>query len=119
MPRGFPPADRAVLERPGVRETFIDDIRESFRAGSKGTAYETRLMARAWGFRLRDIAMPVHLWQGEDDRNVPPRHGRYQASEIPNCEARFLPGEGHLLVVDRIGEILDAVTGGSRVGNPA
>ena len=64
---------------------------------------------RPWGFDLRDIRMRVHLWQGEADTNVPPSMGRYLASVIPDCVPHFYPREGHLLVVDRVGEILDTI----------
>jgi hypothetical protein len=41
---------------------------------------------------------------------VPPAMGRYQAETIPNCEARYFPGERHLLVIDHVGKILDEFT---------
>lgn len=105
----LPPADQAIASRPEVRDLFIADLREAFRHGARGAALENRLYASDWGFRLQDIRMPVHLWQGEDDRNVPLAHGRYQAEAIPDCRARFYPGEGHLLLVDRIDEIIDTL----------
>ena len=77
--------------------------------GGRGLAHDLRLVVRPWGFDLRDIRMRVHLWQGEADTNVPPSMGRYLASVIPDCVPHFYPGEGHLLVVDRIGEILDTI----------
>ena len=50
--------------------------------------------------------MPVYLWQGEADANVPPAMGRYLAAKIPGCRATFYPGEGHLMAIDRMPEIL-------------
>lgn len=105
----LPPPDREIALRPGMRDLLIDDMREAYRQGSRGAALENSLYARDWGFDLRDIRMRVHLWQGEDDRNVPPGHGRYQAAAIPDCRAHFYPGEGHLLVVDRMEEIVGAL----------
>jgi pimeloyl-ACP methyl ester carboxylesterase len=64
---------------------------------------------RPWGFPVEDIEIGVHLWQGEDDPSVPPAMGRYLAQTIPNCEATFIPGAGHLWIVDHIGEVLDAL----------
>lgn len=103
----LPPADRAIVLRPGMRDLLVADMREAFRQGVRGAAMENDLFARTWGFDLRDIGMPVHLWQGEDDRNVPPEHGRYQAAAIPDCRAHFYAGEGHLLIVDRMEAIVD------------
>lgn len=100
---------RRILSRPEVKEAFLDIVVEAFRAGGRGPAWDTVAIARAWGFRLEDIEMPVHLWQGEEDLLVPPSMGRYQTEAIPNCRATFYPGEGHLLVVDHMREIREAL----------
>ncbi len=102
----MPPSDQSVFERPEVQAAFLRDLQEAFRTGSRGAAHDARLSARPWGFRLEDIRMRVHLRQGEEDRNVPPSMGRYQAQAIPDCVARFLPGEGHAGWVDHIDELL-------------
>lgn len=88
---------------------FRTDLLEAFRQGSRGAAQELALYCRPWGFPLEEITMEVHLWQGEVDRNVPPAMGRYLAKAIPNCRATFYPGEGHLLVVERMEEIQAAL----------
>jgi pimeloyl-ACP methyl ester carboxylesterase len=54
----------------------------------------------------------VHLWQGEADTLVPPVMGRYQAGQIPHCRATLLPGEGHLLVIDRMPDLINAFRAG-------
>lgn len=111
MLRTLPAPDRAIMQRPAVRAAFAADLAEAFRGGTRGLAWELVLYSRPWGFRLEDIQMEVHLWQGEADTNVSPSMGRYQAAAIPRCKATFYPGEGHLLLVDRMEEILGAVTG--------
>jgi pimeloyl-ACP methyl ester carboxylesterase len=107
--RSLPEADRKVLARPEVWALFVEDIVEAYRQGARGASWEAILYSRPWDFRLRDIAMEVHLWQGEEDVNVPASMGRYQAESIPNCRATFLPGEGHLLIVDHMEEMLTAL----------
>jgi pimeloyl-ACP methyl ester carboxylesterase len=99
--------DRAAWQR--VREVFKASLPETFRGGGRGPAWELRLYARPWGFRLQDIRMPVQLWHGEQDANAPVAMGRQLAAAIPDCRARFYPGEGHLHFVDRLPEILRAV----------
>ena len=62
--------------------------------------------------------MKVHLWHGEEDVIVPPAMGRYVADRIPDCEATFLPGEGHFsFAVGHLGRILDALWGSSPDGD--
>jgi pimeloyl-ACP methyl ester carboxylesterase len=97
--------DQEILERDEVRNSMIADMHEAMATGSHGVAYEMSLFSRPWGFRLEDITMPVKLWQGEDDRNVPVAMGRYQAKAITNCTATFIPGAGHLWFADNFGAI--------------
>jgi pimeloyl-ACP methyl ester carboxylesterase len=101
--------DKKYLDRPVVRAVLVESLSEAFRSGSRGPAGEMGLYARPWGFRLEDIRAPVHLWHGEQDANAPATMGRYMATVIPKCQARFYPGEGHLHFVDRLPEILAAV----------
>lgn len=102
------PRDAEIARRPEVREILAADIAEAFRQGSRGAALDVVLLGRPWGFRLEEIQTPIYLWQGEEDVLVPPAMGRYMAGALPNCRARFFPGEGHLLFVDRIAEIVAA-----------
>jgi pimeloyl-ACP methyl ester carboxylesterase len=95
--RSSSPEDRLFLEeRPGVVETLYETLVEAFRQGSRGARRELYLYSHRWGFRLDRIQVPVFLWQGEKDANVPPSMGRYQAEQIPNCTPMFLPDDGHL-----------------------
>ena len=110
MKRAMPPPDRAVLEQPGISDGFVENIAESFRSGSRGATWEAQLYAKPWGFRLEDIAMEVHVWQGGKDVNVAPSMGRYQAQAIPNSKLTFYEEEGHLLGITHLDEILSTVT---------
>ncbi len=103
--------DPRVLSRPGMRAQFKRDLIEAFRHGSRGAAHEYVLFSRDWHFSLSAIAMPVRLWHGDADQIVPIVVGRFVAAAIPNCDATFLPGEGHLLIVDHTGEIASAIAG--------
>jgi pimeloyl-ACP methyl ester carboxylesterase len=106
MTRELPPPDVAVLMRPAVRDAFVRDLRlASSTTGQAGTQ-DFRLFARDWGFRLEDITVPVHIWQGDVDRNVPPAHARLLADRIPGAVLHEIPGEGHLLFVDHMPDIL-------------
>ncbi|MDY6782177.1 MAG: alpha/beta hydrolase [Cyanobacteriota bacterium] len=103
----FGDRDRALLERPEVREIAIATFLDAFRNGTRGVAWEMGLQARPWGFRLEEIAKPVFLWHGEQDTTVPPAMGRYQARTIPNCMAKFDPNAGHAsLIFNHIEEII-------------
>ncbi|MBO0833415.1 MAG: alpha/beta hydrolase, partial [Actinobacteria bacterium] len=74
------------------------------------------LLGRPWGFSLREIDTQVHLWQGEADTLVPPAMGRYQASQLRHCHATMLPGEGHLLIIDRMPDLIEAFRNAAPTG---
>lgn len=107
--RAMSPADALIVRRPGVRDVLIADITEAFRQGSQGAALDVVLLGRPWGFTLGEIQAEVHLWQGGDDTLVPEAMGRYQAAQIPRCHFTLLPGEGHLLVIDRMADLVAAL----------
>jgi pimeloyl-ACP methyl ester carboxylesterase len=108
----LPPADRAVFEDPELRRIFADDLREAFRQGGRGPAADARAADRRWGFRLEQIRVPVWLWHGQEDRNVPPAMGRYLAERIPGSRAMFYRAEGHISTfVNHAGEMLRALAG--------
>jgi pimeloyl-ACP methyl ester carboxylesterase len=101
--------DKKYLDRPDVRKVLVESLSEAYRSGSRGPAWEMGLYARPWGFRLEDVRTPVYLSHGKQDANHPVAMGRYLASAIPECQATFHPGEGHLHFVDRLPEIFAAV----------
>lgn len=103
--------DAEVVRRPEVRKMLAEVITEAFRQGHRGAARDVVLLGRAWGFEPSDVRVPVFLWQGESDQLVSPAMGHYLAEAIPNCRAAFYPNEGHLLVVGRMSEIVEAMAG--------
>lgn len=109
LARAMSPADAEIVRRPEVRDILLADLTEAFRPGSRGAAWDVVVLGRPWGFSLRDIDTEVHLWQGEADTLVPPAMGRYLAERLPHCHPRLLPGEGHLLIIDRMPDLIDAL----------
>lgn len=110
-PRQLPACDVEVLSRPQVRAAFLEDYRRFSSTSAMAAAQDFHLFASDWGFRLEDITVPVDVWHGDADRNVPFSHGRLQADRIPGARMHECPGEGHLLVVDHLEEILRTVSG--------
>jgi pimeloyl-ACP methyl ester carboxylesterase len=107
---GLPAPDQVVLARPDFQRAFVAVIQEGLRAGPRGAQLDTALMASPWDFRPQDIRAAVHLWHGEADANAPLAMGRYMAATIPNSNAAFYPGEGHLsLMAKHMEEILNVL----------
>jgi pimeloyl-ACP methyl ester carboxylesterase len=98
---GLPPADQEVLNEPRTRQSFLNLLHEAFRQGSRGLAWDATLIARPWGFSLREIKLPINLWHGDADRNAPLAIGGSMAEELPNSYLHILKGEGHFSVAIR------------------
>jgi pimeloyl-ACP methyl ester carboxylesterase len=92
---------------------FADHLAASLRAavtaGIDGWRDDDLAFTRDWELSLDALghATPVAIWQGDQDRMVPSAHGAWLAANIPLARARFRPGEGHLSLINRLGEILD------------
>jgi pimeloyl-ACP methyl ester carboxylesterase len=106
MLSGNSDADQALLSRPEMKAMLLRNYLEATRAGMRGFARESIIVSSPWGFSPADITVPVYLWHGEDDANVSLSAARHLAETIPNCRARFLPGEGHWLILGHWEEIL-------------
>ena len=107
--RLFPPGDRVVFARPEMKAVFIDDIMHGSRWGLRAPIYDVILFCRPWGFRLRDIRVPIRFWHGDSDHLVPLQHARHQASLVPDSKLFVRHGESHLGGLGAAEEILDAI----------
>jgi pimeloyl-ACP methyl ester carboxylesterase len=101
------PVDAAVLT--GDYADFLAKrLHRAVAGGIWGWFDDDMVLTRPWGFDLGDIAVPVVVWQGGQDRMVPFAHGRWLAAHLPGATARLLPGEGHLsIAVAKFGEVVD------------
>ena len=103
---------------------FADHLAASLRAavtpGIDGWRDDDLAFTRDWGLSLDALghATPVAIWQGDQDRMVPSTHGAWLAANIPLARARFRPGEGHLSLISRLGEILDDLMNLARPPGP-
>jgi pimeloyl-ACP methyl ester carboxylesterase len=104
--RQLPDRDVEILHRPEVQAVLAGDRALAPRSVPLTAAREFALFAHDWGFRVEDVTVPVTLWHGQADRNVPVAHARRLAERLPKAEIHEYPDEGHLLVFDRLAEML-------------
>ncbi len=102
----LPEADKVIMAKPETLQEISDNLREAFRSGTRGVAWDYCLVTRPWGFRLEDISIEIQLWHGEEDLTNSPIMGHHLASTIPHCKAKFIPHEGHSLINNHTQEIL-------------
>jgi pimeloyl-ACP methyl ester carboxylesterase len=108
MLRHLPVCDARVIEQPEVRAHWLADIaRPVSSTAGKAAVQDIGLEARPWGFDLREIECPVHVWHGDADDTVPFANGIYQANVIPRARLHEIHGEGHWLIYEHFGDILN------------
>ncbi len=103
-------ADRRVLEDPEVLGAKVHAGQEAFRSGSRGVAWDGKVLSQPWGFAPEEIQVSVRLWHGEKDGKVPPVMSRVLHAAIPESQAVFYPDDGHSSIyVDHFQEILSGL----------
>ena len=102
----FPPVDQRIAEKPEYLENMVASIQEGYRQGWQGPAQDDILTNTPWGYRVEDIKIRIDIWQGEMDKTGPLNQGEYQLEKIPNSRLTVLPGQAHLSILERWGEIL-------------
>jgi pimeloyl-ACP methyl ester carboxylesterase len=98
---------------PEFLRMLLASFREGLRASAKGPASDARIYGEPWHFALADIRVPVSIWHGTHDMQVPVSIGRHYAQNIPNTRARFPEEEGHVSIVTNY---LEAIIGDLRAG---
>ena len=94
------PVDAAELDD-DVAAHMYDSFAGALANGVDGWVDDDLAFASPRGFDVADISVPLRLWQGVEDRFVPPGHGRWLAGRIPGVEARITPDDGHLTLYTR------------------
>jgi pimeloyl-ACP methyl ester carboxylesterase len=105
----FPAVDAAVLatpDGPAFAEFFAAMTRAAFESGTAGLIDDMIALNRPWGFGLGDVPVPVTIWHGELDENVPVSHGRALADALSNATARIRPEHGHLSILVELPSIV-------------
>jgi pimeloyl-ACP methyl ester carboxylesterase len=107
---GAPEPDRRAAREPdyAVRKGAVAD---AFRQGSGPAAHELSLFLRPWGFALGEVEVPVHLWHGRLDTNVPFRVGEAMARELPEVTTHFHDDAAHLVGFEHRDEVMAAALG--------
>lgn len=98
-------SDQSLLVAPDVLAKLCDDLREALRQGTAGMADDFAVLNRPWPFRLEDIRVPVHIWQGAQDQVTSPQIGLAMAAHLPAAEFHLLESGSHTLLLTHAAEI--------------
>jgi pimeloyl-ACP methyl ester carboxylesterase len=99
------PADRAVLQRKDLALVIREATEDLARGGAWGWVDDDLVFVKPWGFDLSEITVPVEVRYGLTDVLVPPAHGQWLGTHVPNATVVAEEAEGHMgdldLVVER------------------
>ncbi len=105
----LPEIDRAALSDE-YGEDMATGFHEALRVGIDGWLDDDLAFLADWGFALAEITVPTSLWQGTADLMVPPSHGEWFATHLPQATVTILEGEGHLsLALGVLDRMLDGL----------
>ena len=93
----LPEWDRRVFEAQDPEHARMQ-AREIFRQGGDGAYRDLLLVSRPWHLDLKRLTVPVFMWHGTADTNVPISTARAFSGLIPGCETHFIPDAGHQLL---------------------
>lgn len=111
MRKGFPEVDQLIYDRPEVKEALMETIVIGMSKGYLGAYQDAVIYKKDWGFDLKDIELPIHLYHGEHDLNVKIESALYVIEKLPNCKSKVYPVEGHLsLIYNHAHEIMRSLS---------
>jgi pimeloyl-ACP methyl ester carboxylesterase len=96
---GLPESVQRQMVLPGVREMWEGCFASTYERGAAAVVDEVGANYSSWGFSVRDVEVPVHVWHGADDNagSAPVEVARFVAGEARQGELVVYPGEGHFL----------------------
>ncbi|KZF07267.1 alpha/beta hydrolase [Rhodococcus sp. EPR-157] len=100
-----PPVDRAALTDE-LAEYLAASVNAAGRQGIVGWRDDDLTHTRPWGFDLKEIRVPVAVWQGSLDTMVPFAHAEWLAANVAGAEAHLIEGEGHISLMQKAPAIL-------------
>lgn len=104
-----PEVDRELLSTPAIRSMVVESLAEGFANGPTGWFDDAWCLSNPWGFSLSDVRVPVHMWYGELDRNVPLKAVEKMASELDVSSFELIPGGGHLSWLAQAESVLETL----------
>jgi pimeloyl-ACP methyl ester carboxylesterase len=87
--------DKELFRHPDMQYLVMRDFQVLYHKGSLGPAYDAQTSYAPWGFDVGDISKPVEIFQGKEDKFIPPRFNQYMAEKIPSARLHMLEGMGH------------------------
>jgi pimeloyl-ACP methyl ester carboxylesterase len=98
------PVDREAVTG-DLLEWMMATIRDGIGESDEGWWEDGVAHLEGWGFDVDSIDLPVKVFHGRHDRFVPVGHGEWLADHIPGAERDISSADGHLTLLQRIGDV--------------
>lgn len=107
--KALPQVDQKSMEDRRNQQILVEICREAMRMGTKGARQDGALIYGGWGFEPSQVNLPVEIWHGTADVNIPIQGGEYLASHIPGAVLHQLEGEGHVSMQRHTGRMFESL----------
>ena len=87
--------DREALSNREAHRIICESFRECLASGVPNVQADGDIYRDDWGFALRDITFPVHVWHGTKDDNIPLSYAQKIAAQMPHAITHWMEGDGH------------------------
>lgn len=104
-----PPGDREVLQRPDIKEMFLDDLSGNGGRSMRAVVADGILFTQHWGFDPSEVEVPVWWWHGDADNIVPLAHAEHFVPRLRQGTLYIRGGESHLGGLGIAREVLDTL----------
>lgn len=101
MLKSVPAIDREALFTGSGWDMVTRSYLEAVRTGPDGMLTEGELYLEPWDFNPEDIHVPMRIWHGQADANLPCEVAKRLAARIPTAEGEWIEGEGHYSIAIR------------------
>jgi pimeloyl-ACP methyl ester carboxylesterase len=106
--RGVPEVDRVAMSDPEYDVRFGAGY-GAFRQGSRAAADELVMLRGSWGFAVSEVRVPVHMWHGKLDANVPFSMAQGLSRELPQVTTHFYDDAAHAVGFQHREAVMDVV----------
>ena len=87
--------DQEVMRDVARQQVIAEGFRQSIRQSVSHIQADADLYLEDWGFDLSQIQVPIHMWHGREDRNIPFRYAEKLAALLPHVTTHWTDDDGH------------------------
>ncbi|MGB3703422.1 MAG: alpha/beta hydrolase [Anaerolineales bacterium] len=105
-------ADARIIDSdPNFMHALMRSIQEAYRQGAGGPSDDAIAIYKDWGLSVSEIAFPILLAHGTEDKHVPFSFSEYMHANLPNSTLIPLEGDGHYTHLVNTSRSFDIIEG--------